>query len=85
MTTSWTTGRLRFRETPLAEAVAEVNRYSQTKIVLEARRVEAERVSGVFDTGDTKAFVSAVTEIFGLTATTSPEGIRLRAREPAAG
>lgn len=84
MTTSWTTGRLRFRATPLAEAVAEVNRYSHTKIVLEARRVEGERVSGVFDTGDTKAFVSAVTEIFDLTATTSPEGIRLRASEPAA-
>lgn len=82
MTTSWTTGRLRFRETPLVDAVTEVNRYSRTKITLDARHVEDERVSGVFDTGDTKAFVSAVTEVFSLTASTSPDGIHLRAREP---
>jgi transmembrane sensor len=82
--TSWTTGRLRFRDTPLAEAVAEVNRYTTTKITLDAGPIANERVSGVFDTGDTKAFVSAVTELFSLTARTTPDGIHLRAREPAA-
>lgn len=82
--TSWTTGRLRFQGTPLAEAVAEVNRYTHTKIILDAGAVADERVSGVFDTGDTKAFVSAVTELFGLSARTTPEGIRLRARGPSA-
>src|SRR5207237_2483184 len=34
--TSWTVGRLTFRGTPLADAVAEVNRYSRKEIVLEA-------------------------------------------------
>lgn len=82
--TSWTTGRLRFQGTPLADAVAEVNRYTHAKITLDAGSVGAERVSGVFDTGDTKAFVSAVTQLFGLTATTTPEGIHLRPREPSA-
>lgn len=82
--TSWTTGRLRFSGTPLAEAVAEVNRYTHTKITLDAGPVAGERVSGVFDTGDTKAFVSAVTELFSLTAQTTPDGIHLRAREPSA-
>jgi transmembrane sensor len=67
--TSWTTGRLRFRETPLASAVAEVNRYSRTKISLQAPEHAATRVSGVFETGDTPAFVSAVTELFDLKAT----------------
>lgn len=82
MATSWTEGRLRFQETPLVDAIAEVNRYSRTKIALEARHVEDDRVSGVFDTGDTEAFVSAVTEIFGLTASATPTGIRLRAEMP---
>lgn len=82
--TSWTTGRLRFQGTPLAEAIAEVNRYTETKIILDAGAMGDERVSGVFDTGDTKAFVSAVTELFGLSARTTPEGIRLRARGPSA-
>jgi len=84
LATSWTGGRLRFRETPLAEAVGEVNRYSRTKITLEAREVEHVKVSGVFDTGDTAAFVSAVSELFHLTATTTASGIRLRAKDPVA-
>lgn len=81
-TTSWTTGRLRFRETPLASAVAEVNRYSRIKISLEADHLDAVRVNGVFETGDTQAFVSAVTELLALRAETTADGIVLRARAP---
>lgn len=79
LATSWTTGRLQFRQTPLVDAVAEVNRYSRTKIRLDARHVEQVRVNGVFDTGDTEAFVSAVTELFNLKAQTTSNGILLRA------
>jgi transmembrane sensor len=84
--TSWTTGRLRFRETPLASAVAEVNRYSRSKIILQADRLSGVRVNGVFETGDTQAFVSAVTELFGLEAKTTADGVILQPRErPASG
>lgn len=77
--TSWTQGRLRFHDTPLIEAVSEVNRYSRSKITLDAGPIEHERVSGVFDTGDTKAFVAAVSEIFRLRAEPSADGVVLRA------
>jgi transmembrane sensor len=79
-TTSWTTGRLRFRETPLATAVEEVNRYSRAKIVLEDARVGEVRVNGVFDTGDSQAFLSAVTALFNLEAIPENGGTVLRAR-----
>lgn len=80
--TSWTTGRLRFRDTPLASAVEEVNRYSRAKIVLEDPRLQAVRVNGVFDTGDSQAFLSAVTALFDLEAVPDRGGTILRARTP---
>ncbi|WP_334163928.1 FecR family protein [Phenylobacterium sp.] len=72
--TSWTTGRIVFRETPLAAAVAEVNRYSARKVTLDAPGLAAAPVSGVFDTGDTEAFVAAASSLFGLEADRAAEG-----------
>ncbi len=83
--TSWTTGRLRFRETPLAAAVEDVNRYSRNKIILEANHLGPVRVSGMFDTGDSQAFISAVCELFDLEAVPGPEGTTLRARRAPGG
>lgn len=64
--TSWTTGRLVFRRTPLAEAVDEVNRYSRDKIELKAGALSKTSVNGAFDAGDTEAFASAVATLFDL-------------------
>lgn len=66
--TSWSEGRLIFRGTPLREAVAEVNRYLPDKITLSAAQVDTVAVNGVFAAGDRDAFVSAVSDLFGLTA-----------------
>jgi transmembrane sensor len=84
-TTSWTTGQLRFRETPLAAAVDEVNRYSRRKITLDADHLSDVRVNGVFETGNTQAFVSAVTDLFDLEAVTTSDGLILRPRPSAPG
>lgn len=78
--TSWTTGRLMFRSTPLAAAVAEVNRYSESKVRLAAPGLEARPVSGVFDVGDTDSFVRAVEELFDLEAQTGAAGTTLAPR-----
>lgn len=66
MLTSWTERRLTFQRTPLAAAVAEVNRYSEEKVKLEAEDLAAEPVSGVFETGDAKSFAAAVASVFDL-------------------
>nr|WP_313427334.1 FecR domain-containing protein [Brevundimonas diminuta] len=78
--TSWSEGRLVFRGTPLRVAVAEVNRYLPEKITLAAGETEAVAVNGVFAVGDRDAFVSAVSDLFGLTARSQSDGgVRLEA------
>jgi transmembrane sensor len=78
--TSWTTGRLVFHETPLAAAIAEVNRYSDRKVALDAQGLSGRLVNGVFDVGDTDSFVRGVAALIELKATATPDGsIRLQA------
>lgn len=72
--TGWTDGRIVFRDAPLGEAVAEVNRYLTRKVALGEGAPASARVSGVFRTGDREAFVSTVTEAFGLEAARGPDG-----------
>lgn len=72
--TSWSTGRLVFHDTPLREAVAEVNRYLPEKIVLSAPATENVPVNGVFAAGDREAFISAASDLFGLSAQPQADG-----------
>ena len=72
--TGWTEGRIVFRDTPLREAVGEVNRYLTDKVELEPGALDGVAVNGVFKTGDRDAFVSTASAVFGLKATTRPDG-----------
>lgn len=72
--TGWTQGRVTFRNAPLAEAVAEINRYSRSPVVLGPGAPAQERITGVFDTGDTRAFVDGVTTMLDLKSTSRPDG-----------
>lgn len=80
LATSWTTGRLAFRGTPLGAAVVEVNRYSRTQLRLDAPEHAGLEVDGIFETGDPDAFVAAVTAIYPLSATRRGELILLTGR-----
>jgi transmembrane sensor len=72
---SWTTGRLVFHGEALKDAVAEVNRYSTAKIVLDGPPQLADQpVSGVFDAGDTASFVAAARTLFALQSTVDSRG-----------
>lgn len=75
--TAWSQGRLVFRDTPLAEAVAEANRYLEDPIVLDAPALAQASVNGVIRTGDRAAFVEVVSATFGLRSSRDPDG-RLR-------
>lgn len=67
---SWTTGRLTFSGVPLRDAVAEVNRYSDRKVVLDApAAVAGELVSGQFVAGDVENFVAGARSLYGLRVT----------------
>jgi transmembrane sensor len=59
--TSWHEGRLTFVRDPLVEAVAEMNRYSDKKIVFRGGRTPDKSIIGVFRAGDVESFAKAVT------------------------
>ena len=56
----WRTGQIHFDNVPLDEAIAEMNRYSATQIVLDDAELAGERVSGVFVAGEPEAFADAL-------------------------
>lgn len=72
--TGWTSGRLTFKDVRLADAVAEVNRYSRRHVVLGQGVPADELVSGVFDAGDTEAFAAGVASSMDLKTTPRADG-----------
>lgn len=76
--TSWTTGRLIFEGTPVRAAVAEVNRYSDRKIELQAVTIADIPVSGAFDTGDVEGFAAALTDLYPVSADPQADRIVIR-------
>lgn len=70
---SWTDGRVFFDDTPLSEAVAEMNRYSETKLVVADPRLNRFRINGMFRTGSQTSFVGALEAYFPIEARTDEE------------
>lgn len=63
---AWRTRRLEFSNTPLPEAIAEVNRYSSTHVVVGSPELAEVRVSGVFRIGDADGFLYSLREALKL-------------------
>jgi transmembrane sensor len=55
---SWRTGYLKFRDTTLADAVVEFNRYSLQKILIEDPAVANIHIGGNFRTDDAQGFIA---------------------------
>jgi len=70
---SWLQGQLIFEDRPLGEVAAELNRYSDRKIIIADQSVASTPITGAFATGDVAAFVSAVRS-YHLAAVTSENG-----------
>jgi transmembrane sensor len=79
--TSWRRGQIIFDDTRLADAVGELNRYSETQIVLSDPTLADLRLSGAFATGRPNVFVEAVTGYFAVAvASRDSQSIVLKAR-----
>ncbi len=63
---AWLSGKLVFYDTPLPAAVAQFNRYSTSRIVINDDAVTRLHVSGVFRVDDSQAFVDALRGSYGL-------------------
>lgn len=74
---AWRTGQVVFGDTPLGEAVAEMNRYADRPIAINDPAVAQLRISGAFRATDSAQFARAVSDIYGLTLIASPQGPRL--------
>ncbi|TQV78906.1 DUF4880 domain-containing protein [Exilibacterium tricleocarpae] len=68
--TSWLNGHLVFLGEPLADAIAEINRYSQQKLTFIDNGLPEPEILGVFRTGDVESFVRAL-EIDNIARVTS--------------
>jgi transmembrane sensor len=71
---SWRAGLLDFDDTPLAEVIAEFNRYSRVRIVLSPSAPAGQPISGVFKSNDVGAFVSALRQIVPLRSRVLTDG-----------
>lgn len=77
---SWRDGFVSFHDTPLAAAVAELNRYNRRKIVIGDDRIGAMRVGGNFRWSNTDAFVRLLTRGFPIKANRDGDAVVLTRR-----
>jgi transmembrane sensor len=61
---AWRARKLDFSDTPLAEAIAEANRYSVVQIVLKAPAFKEARISGRFEAGRNDLFAEGLEGCF---------------------
>ena len=77
---SWRTGRLVYRGEPLANVVADLNRYTSKPVRIADGRAARLPFSGVLVTDDGLAAVRTLTLLAPVTSTSTPDGILLRAK-----
>jgi transmembrane sensor len=65
---SWESGQLVFQDEPMDLAVERVNRYAREKLRIADPAVGRLKISGVFTSGDTRAFVDGVTAVLPVRA-----------------
>lgn len=70
--TSWRRGRVIFEDERLGDVIAEINRYSNRRLVLGDPALADFRISGVFKTGSVSNFASALTASFPVVTTVDP-------------
>jgi transmembrane sensor len=79
--TAWQNGKMFFDNEPLASAAERVNRYASEQIEVDPSAANI-GISGVFNAGDARAFIEAVTAYFPVKADeTQGKTVRLSARE----
>jgi len=66
--TSWRRGQVIFRDNTIAEAVAEMNRYSDTQLVIDDPRIAQLKISGVFGVTREENFLAALTSFYPIEA-----------------
>lgn len=82
---AWESGQLVFQDEPMSLAVERVNRYAREKLRIGDPTVANLRISGVFTSGDTRAFIDGVTAVLPVRAVNGQDGetiLRAFQRQP---
>jgi transmembrane sensor len=82
--TAWRRGEVMLDDTPLTDAIAEMNRYSKNALIIDESHIATLRVSGIFHTGDSVGFAQTVAQLYGLQMTQEGDQIHLRSAAPPA-
>jgi transmembrane sensor len=83
-TLAWREGAIVFDGEPLVQAIAELNRYSDTRLVVADPGIYDLRVGGRFRTGDVDGFLKALTKAFPVTTRRASDNlIYIQAHAPA--
>ena len=80
---SWRTGLLTFRNTPLAAAIAEFNRYNARKILIQDPDIAVIPISGAFRSTHLASFIHLLEQRFPVHATVEDDRVLLSAPERA--
>lgn len=76
---AWRYGRLALFEEPLAEAVAQMNRYTRRPIVILDAEIAQLRISGNYSVGDAQAFATSISVLLPVEVGLERDRITLRA------
>jgi transmembrane sensor len=76
---AWRYGRLALFEEPLADAVAQMNRYTRRPIVILDAGISQLRISGNYSVGDAQAFATSISVLLPVEVGLERERITLRA------
>lgn len=73
--TAWQRGQVALDNTPLLDAVSEMNRYSRKPLVVDAQHIDAIRISGIFRAGESMNFARALVRSYGFKVVEEPNRI----------
>jgi len=74
---AWRRGQVILDDTPLANAITEMNRYNAKKLVVENPEANELIVNGLFQAGDSLSFANAIAQTYGLTVVEGQKEILL--------
>jgi transmembrane sensor len=77
--TAWRRGEVVLEHTPLNEAIAEMNRYEQRKLIISSPEIAHLRISGIYHVGDAAGFADTIATLYHLRVENTEAGISIAA------
>jgi len=77
---AWRQGEVVLDGTVMADAVAELNRYDKTQLVIDDPRIAALKISGIYQAGNSEEFARAMAKLYDFDILEQPGQIHLQNR-----